>query len=177
MLSSSHSALCNRPVMDVVAVLSSPVTWAVTLASLLYFLYRYNTVHLFVCVATCHDQYVARYGTSNHTYFSDQGIPGPKPLPYVGNLWGLWTKAMRALCRVWFLVESIWRCLPFLLRMTEIDRIRSSVGQTIRQSAGLLRRLPTEPLDHRCWLDSNGVSQGFRPFYRPQGELRWIFAL
>lgn len=33
---------------------------------------------------------VTRYGTSTFDYFSRQGIPGPKPLPYVGNMWGVW---------------------------------------------------------------------------------------
>jgi hypothetical protein len=32
----------------------------------------------------------ARYVTSSFTYFSDQGIPGPKPFPLVGKMWGIW---------------------------------------------------------------------------------------
>ena len=31
-----------------------------------------------------------RYGTSTFDYFKAQNIAGPKPLPYVGNLWGVW---------------------------------------------------------------------------------------
>ena len=31
-----------------------------------------------------------RYGTSTFNYFSEQGIAGPKPTPYVGNMWGMW---------------------------------------------------------------------------------------
>nr|CAH0107507.1 unnamed protein product [Daphnia galeata] len=33
-----------------------------------------------------------KYGTSTFDYFKAQGIVGPKPLPYVGNLWGMWRK-------------------------------------------------------------------------------------
>ncbi|EFX88290.1 hypothetical protein DAPPUDRAFT_311602 [Daphnia pulex] len=51
-------------------ILSSPVTWVVTIVSLLYILYK--------------------YATSTFDYFSDQGIRGPKPIPIFGNLWGIW---------------------------------------------------------------------------------------
>jgi Cytochrome P450 len=30
--------------------------------------------------------------TKNFDYFLKQGIPGPKPLPLVGTLWGIWRK-------------------------------------------------------------------------------------
>nr|CAH0100563.1 unnamed protein product [Daphnia galeata] len=33
-----------------------------------------------------------RYVTSTFNYFSDQGIPGPKPVPLFGNMWGIWRK-------------------------------------------------------------------------------------
>ncbi|XP_046636783.1 cytochrome P450 3A14-like isoform X1 [Daphnia pulicaria] len=56
--------------MDLLDILSSPVTWVVTIVSLLYILYR--------------------NATSTFNYFSDQGIPGPKPIPFFGNMWGIW---------------------------------------------------------------------------------------
>jgi len=35
---------------------------------------------------------IARWATRNFDYFVDQGIPGPKPVPIVGNLWGIWRR-------------------------------------------------------------------------------------
>nr|QST15045.1 CYP360A5 protein [Diaphanosoma celebensis] len=32
------------------------------------------------------------YGTRTHDFFSSQGIPGPKPIPFIGNMWGMWRK-------------------------------------------------------------------------------------
>ncbi|XP_032792176.2 lithocholate 6-beta-hydroxylase-like [Daphnia magna] len=58
--------------MDAFEFLSSPVTWAITVVSCLYILYKYVT--------------------SQFNYFVDQGIPGPKPVPFFGNMWGLWKK-------------------------------------------------------------------------------------
>ncbi|XP_046632822.1 cytochrome P450 3A2-like [Daphnia pulicaria] len=55
--------------MDALEILSSPITWAVTVGTL-YIFYRYVT--------------------STFNYFSDQGIPGPKPMPFFGNMWGIW---------------------------------------------------------------------------------------
>jgi len=31
-----------------------------------------------------------RNATSTFNYFTDQGIPGPKPIPIFGTMWGLW---------------------------------------------------------------------------------------
>ncbi|EFX77992.1 hypothetical protein DAPPUDRAFT_225529 [Daphnia pulex] len=55
--------------MDALEILSSPITWAVTVGTL-YIFYRYVT--------------------STFNYFSDQGISGPKPMPFFGNMWGIW---------------------------------------------------------------------------------------
>ena len=35
-------------------------------------------------------EYLNRNATSTFNYFSDQGIPGPKPIPIFGNMWGIW---------------------------------------------------------------------------------------
>ncbi|XP_046449634.1 cytochrome P450 3A14-like [Daphnia pulex] len=56
--------------MDASGILSSPVTWVVVISYFLYYLYRHTT--------------------STFNYFSDQGIPGPKPIPIFGNMWGVW---------------------------------------------------------------------------------------
>ncbi|KAK4025607.1 hypothetical protein OUZ56_014666 [Daphnia magna] len=56
--------------MDVSAILPFPVFWVVTIVSSLFILYRYVT--------------------SSFDYFSQQGIPGPKPIPIFGNMWGIW---------------------------------------------------------------------------------------
>nr|CAH0110992.1 unnamed protein product [Daphnia galeata] len=53
--------------MDVLSLLFSPLT---AILSVAYFFYW--------------------YGTSTFDYFKAQNIAGPKPLPYVGNLWGVW---------------------------------------------------------------------------------------
>ena len=31
--------------------------------------------------------YIFRWGTRNHSLFKDLGIPGPKPLPFIGNMY------------------------------------------------------------------------------------------
>lgn len=61
---------CVSAKMDVSAILPFPVFWVVTIVSSLFILYRYVT--------------------SSFDYFSQQGIPGPKPIPIFGNMWGIW---------------------------------------------------------------------------------------
>jgi len=54
--------------MDIKSCLSSPMIWiGITLT---YILYKR--------VASC------------YRFFSDRGIPGPKPVPLIGNVWGIW---------------------------------------------------------------------------------------
>jgi len=36
--------------------------------------------------------FIYRRGTSTFHVFSDQGISGPKPIPFFGNAWGMWKK-------------------------------------------------------------------------------------
>jgi hypothetical protein len=82
--------------MDATALLlNSPVAWALVTVSTAYIFFRWasfstnllsqfsDNKHLFFKLS-------ARYVTSSFTYFSDQGIPGPKPFPLVGKMWGIW---------------------------------------------------------------------------------------
>ncbi len=82
--------------MDATALLlNSPVVWALVTVPTAYIFFRWasfstnllsqfsDNKHLFFKLSE-------RYVTSSFTYFSDQGIPGPKPFPLVGNMWGIW---------------------------------------------------------------------------------------
>jgi len=56
--------------MDIGSILTDPTTWIFAAATSLYWLYR--------------------QATSTFHVFSEQGIPGPKPIPLVGTAWGMW---------------------------------------------------------------------------------------
>jgi len=56
--------------MDAVSILTEPATWIVLTITTLFCFYK--------------------YGTRNFNVFSDQGIPGPKPIPFIGTTWGIW---------------------------------------------------------------------------------------
>jgi len=62
-------------------MLSNPATWIIL--TFVYLLYNR--------VAKC------------YRFFSDRGIPGPKPIPFIGNVWGLWRKNLpdhlRKMCK------------------------------------------------------------------------------
>jgi len=60
--------------MDILFILSEPKFWLSILFVALYALYR--------------------RGTSNYHLFKENGIPGPKPLPFIGNMWGVWNMTM-----------------------------------------------------------------------------------
>nr|CAH0100173.1 unnamed protein product [Daphnia galeata] len=62
--------------MNALEIFSSPATWVIAISSTLYILYR--------------------YATSTFNNFSDQGIPGPKPILFFGNMWGLWKENLPA---------------------------------------------------------------------------------
>lgn len=40
----------------------------------------------FACMATSYSVSLYRYGTRKHGLFKNQGIPGPKPLPFLGTV-------------------------------------------------------------------------------------------
>ena len=84
--------------MDVTATFSSPLTWAAIAVSAIYSLYRFTfsfTLLKNTLTDKLFDGVTIRYGTSTYTYFSDQGIPGPKPLPFIGNMWGIWREVIK----------------------------------------------------------------------------------
>jgi len=58
--------------MDAISALTENSLWFFILSTSIYLLYR--------------------YGTENFNLFSDQGISGPKPIPFIGNIWGIWKK-------------------------------------------------------------------------------------
>jgi len=56
--------------MDIISLLFEPTTWTIFAVTAMYTLYR--------------------RGTSTFNHFSDQGIPGPKPIAFIGSIWGMW---------------------------------------------------------------------------------------
>jgi len=56
--------------MDFKLMLSNPIVWI--FLTFIYLLYKR--------VAKC------------YSFFSDRGIPGPKPIPFIGNVWGMWKR-------------------------------------------------------------------------------------
>jgi len=56
--------------MNIGQILAEPATWIALTATALVLIYR--------------------RGTSTFHIFSDQGIPGPKPIPFIGTTWGIW---------------------------------------------------------------------------------------
>lgn len=95
--------------MDYGSILAEPTTWiAVTIASL-YFIYR--------------------LGTSTHRVFSDQGIPGPKPIPFIGTAWGMWKQVVpdhdREMAKKYGKVYGLFEGLKPNLRISDTELIRS----------------------------------------------------
>lgn len=85
--------------MDMGQLLPNPTVWiAVTLV---YFLYRYVVHYILSCYVTNFWAFVAnrRHVTSCYRFFSDRGIPGPKPTPFIGNVWGIWKRVICFLSR------------------------------------------------------------------------------
>jgi len=65
--------------LEIGSILAEPATWVILTITALFFLYR------------C--------GTKNFNTFSNQGIPGPKPIPFIGTMWGMWKQNMMTVGR------------------------------------------------------------------------------
>ena len=75
------------------------------------------------------------YGTSTFDFFKAQGIDGPKPIPYVGNAWGIWKKSIHVSMFLSFLYVFERICFDL-----EFAEIRRGTGETVRQSVWIFRR-------------------------------------
>lgn len=155
--------------MDALEILSSPITWAVTVGTL-YIFYRHV---FFSLISTFNFHYanmymfvlIHRYVTSTFSYFSDQGIPGPKPVPFFGNMWGIW-KSVR--WPPWNIINSFH--ITIIIMITEYFRVRHVIGEKTRQSVRLLWRTATKPVDNRFGIDQGHLCQRFWSFCWPQSN-------
>lgn len=59
----------------------------------LFLSYRYYIISNFINLVIT-SIYISRSSTKDFGYFAEQGIPGPRPLPFVGNMWGLWRQIL-----------------------------------------------------------------------------------
>jgi hypothetical protein len=108
---------------------------------------------------------IHRYVTSTFNYFSDQGIPGPKPMPFFGNMWGIW-KSVR--WPPWNIINSFH--ITIIIMITESSRVRHVIGEKAWQSVRLLWRTATEPVDNRLGIDQGHLCQRFWSFCWPQSK-------
>jgi len=80
-----------RDIMDL--LLTALLTFLVIGITCFYLSYRYDKQLCIVItfyLLVFNYIYFPRTSTKDFGYFAEQGIPGPKPLPFVGNMWGLW---------------------------------------------------------------------------------------
>merc|ERR1712137_301040 len=141
----STSVRGNRcKMIDIVSILTQPATWATVIFTI-----------IFTIIFSLY-----RYGTSTFHVFSSQGIPGPKPIPFVGNIWGVWRQNLpeydREMFKKYGKVFGTFEGIKPTLRINDTKLIRSVfvkdfdhfINRRVKTHPNHLMK-PTYPIIHR----------------------------
>ena len=122
-----------------------------------------------ICMRKMLIDFNCRRGTSNFNVFSNQGIPGPKPTPFVGNAWGMWKKVTFLNYYTFHWIYVLYP--PHVCLKSEYSRKRPENGKRIRER---LRYIPRYITHFACQRHRNhqiSFHQRFRSFCQPQGNI------